>query len=40
MSYKIGDEATYGGATYQCLQEHISMAGWEPLNVPALWLEK
>ncbi|WP_374016068.1 S8 family serine peptidase [Paenibacillus thiaminolyticus] len=40
MSYKIGDEVTYGGATYQCLQEHISMAGWEPLNVPALWLEK
>ena len=40
MSYKIGDEVTYGGATYQCLQEHISMEGWEPLNVPALWLEK
>lgn len=40
ISYKIGEEVTYGEATYQCLQEHISMAGWEPLNVPALWLEK
>lgn len=40
ISYKIGEEVIYDGETYQCLQEHISMAGWEPLNVPALWLEK
>ncbi|MFE0558722.1 S8 family serine peptidase [Paenibacillus sp. NPDC058910] len=40
VSYKIGDEVTYGGAAYQCLQAHTSMVGWEPTNVPALWLKK
>ncbi|MGV2686022.1 dioxygenase, partial [Clostridium perfringens] len=28
------------GAAYQCLQAHTSMVGWEPTNVPALWLKK
>lgn len=40
VSYKIGDEVTYGGATYKCLQAHTSMVGWEPSIVPALWLKK
>ncbi|MFD3259018.1 S8 family serine peptidase [Paenibacillus lentus] len=40
VSYKIGDEVTYGGATYQCRQAHTSMVGWEPTIVPALWLKK
>lgn len=40
VSYKIGDEVTYGGVTYQCRQAHTSMVGWEPPNVPALWLAK
>lgn len=40
VSYKIGDEVSYGGATYQCLQAHTSMVGWEPTTVPALWLKK
>jgi len=40
VSYKIGDEVTYGGATYVCRQAHTSMTGWEPSIVPALWLKK
>lgn len=37
-AYAIGDRVTYGGLTYQCRQAHTSIAGWEPPNVPALWL--
>lgn len=40
VAYKIGDQVTYNGAAYQCLQAHTSMAGWEPSNVPALWAKK
>ncbi|SEM55920.1 carbohydrate-binding protein [Nonomuraea pusilla] len=37
VTYQAGDQVTYGGATYRCLQGHLSQAGWEPPNVPALW---
>lgn len=40
VSYNIGDEVTYNGVAYQCRQAHTSMVGWEPPNVPALWLAK
>ncbi|MGG3743743.1 fibronectin type III domain-containing protein [Paenibacillus chibensis] len=40
VSYKVGDEVTYGGKTYTCRQPHTSLTGWEPPNVPALWLLK
>ncbi|MFJ9522801.1 carbohydrate-binding protein [Kitasatospora sp. NPDC101801] len=36
-AYRAGDRVTYGGASYQCLQAHTAMTGWEPPNVPALW---
>ena len=36
-SYAVGALVTYGGQTYQCLQAHTSLTGWEPPNVPALW---
>ncbi|WP_214320672.1 carbohydrate-binding protein [Nonomuraea sediminis] len=36
-SYQTGDQVTYGGATYRCLQSHTAQPGWEPPNVPALW---
>lgn len=36
-TYSAGDQVTYGGHTYQCLQGHTAYAGWEPPNVPALW---
>jgi protocatechuate 3,4-dioxygenase beta subunit len=37
VAYKAGDQVTYNGVTYRCLQAHTSMTGWEPPNVPALW---
>lgn len=40
VSYKANDEVTYGGKTYICRQPHTSLMGWEPPNVPALWLLK
>ncbi len=40
VSYKTGDLVTYGGKTYSCRQPHTSLQGWEPPNVPALWLLK
>ncbi len=36
-AYRAGDLVTYAGATYQCLQAHTAMVGWEPPVVPALW---
>ena len=37
-AYATGDRVTYAGKTYQCRQPHTSIVGWEPANVPALWL--
>ena len=37
-TYQVGDRVTYAGKTYQCRQAHTAIAGWEPPNVPALWL--
>ncbi|GAA1821955.1 lytic polysaccharide monooxygenase [Luedemannella flava] len=38
VAYRVGDRVTYAGVTYQCRQAHTALAGWEPPNVPALWL--
>ncbi|MFH9419750.1 carbohydrate-binding protein [Streptomyces sp. NPDC017529] len=35
--YRAGDQVTYGGASYACLQAHTARDGWEPPAVPALW---
>ena len=37
VAYKVGYKVTYQGAVYSCVQAHVSQAGWEPPNVPALW---
>lgn len=37
VAYSVGDEVTYSGHTYRCLQAHTSQAGWTPAAVPALW---
>ncbi|MFP8939948.1 carbohydrate-binding protein [Streptomyces fenghuangensis] len=37
VDYRAGDRVEYGGASYTCLQAHLSQAGWEPPNTPALW---
>lgn len=39
-AYAVGAEVSYGGAVYQCRLAHTSLPGWEPPNVPALWLKK
>lgn len=36
-AYSVGQEVTYNGVTYKCIQAHTSQVGWEPPNVPALW---
>jgi hypothetical protein len=36
--YAVDDLVTYGGTTYRCRQAHTSQPGWEPPNVPALWV--
>jgi predicted carbohydrate-binding protein with CBM5 and CBM33 domain len=38
-AYQVGSTVTYGGATYRCRQAHTALPGWEPPNVPALWLK-
>lgn len=40
VAYTPGTLVTYNGATYECRQAHTSLTGWEPPNVPALWLLK
>jgi subtilisin family serine protease len=35
--YAVGARVTYGGASYECLQAHTSLSGWEPATTPALW---
>lgn len=37
VAYSVGAQVTYGGQTYQCLQAHTSLVGWEPPTTPALW---
>ncbi|GAB6989724.1 lytic polysaccharide monooxygenase [Paenibacillus pini] len=40
VAYTTGTLVTYNGATYECRQPHTSLVGWEPTNVPSLWLLK
>lgn len=40
VSYTVGTLVSYNGAIYECRQAHTSIVGWEPSNVPALWLLK
>ncbi|MCE5172817.1 lytic polysaccharide monooxygenase [Paenibacillus profundus] len=39
-SYTAGALVTYDGQTYEARVAHTSLVGWEPPNVPALWLLK
>jgi len=36
--YKVGDQTTWNGITYVCIQAHTSVVGWEPPRTPALWV--
>lgn len=35
--YKVGDEVTYAGKTYRCLQAHHAYSHWTPDVVASLW---
>lgn len=39
-AYTAGTLVSYNGSVYECRQPHTSLEGWEPTNVPALWLLK
>ncbi|WP_055105622.1 lytic polysaccharide monooxygenase [Paenibacillus ihumii] len=39
-AYTAGTLVTYNGSVYECRQPHTSLEGWEPANVPALWILK
>jgi hypothetical protein len=36
-AYEVGSVVTYNGVTYEALQSHTSILGWEPPNTPSLW---
>ncbi|MFD4998617.1 carbohydrate-binding protein [Streptomyces buecherae] len=36
-TYNAGDQVTYNGSTYRCLQPHQAQPGWDPVSAPALW---
>jgi hypothetical protein len=36
--YNIGDVRSYQAVDYRCIQSHTSQIGFEPPNVPALWV--
>lgn len=40
MKYTVGQRVIYNGKIYECRQSHQALTGWEPPNVPALWLEQ
>ena len=37
-AYLAGDRNQYNSLLYKCVQAHTSQIGWEPPNVPALWV--
>ena len=38
VDYAVGDRRRFSDALYKCAQAHTSQTGWEPTNVPALWV--
>lgn len=38
VDYAVGDRRRFSDAIYKCAQAHTSQTGWEPPNVPALWV--
>src|SRR6201998_511485 len=37
VAYTVGQEVSYNGNDYDCLQAHTSEPGWDPVDAPALW---
>jgi hypothetical protein len=38
VAYIVGDRRKYDDRLYKCIQAHNSQEGWEPPNVPSLWV--
>lgn len=38
-AYAVGNQVTYLGSTWQCLQAHTSQVGWAPGLAPSLWVK-
>lgn len=36
-AYRVGDQVTYDGVTYRCVQAHTAQPGWNPQDAPSLW---
>ncbi|WP_218952255.1 lytic polysaccharide monooxygenase auxiliary activity family 9 protein [Amycolatopsis anabasis] len=36
-TYPVGHRLTFDGRTYEAVQAHTAIPGWEPPNAPALW---
>jgi hypothetical protein len=39
LAVTLGAEYTYGGSTWKVITAHTTQVGWEPPNVPALWVK-
>lgn len=37
ISYKKGDLVIFSGKNYECIQEHSSLIGWDPIAAQSLW---
>ncbi|PVZ11473.1 chitin-binding protein [Pseudomonas sp. URIL14HWK12:I9] len=37
VSYRVGDQVSYKGAGYRCIQAHVSNSAWSPEQAPTLW---
>ncbi|MFJ8647787.1 alpha-lytic protease prodomain-containing protein [Streptomyces sp. NPDC093546] len=35
--YAPGDQVTYDGVTYRCIQSHQAQSGWNPAAAPVVW---
>lgn len=38
-SVEVDDLRSHDGKLYRCVQAHTTQEGWEPSNVPALWVD-
>ena len=36
VQYNVGDEVTYNGTLYKCLQAHTSLPNWDPVDAASL----
>lgn len=37
VTYPVGALVSYNNILYRCVQEHVSQAGWNPVDAASLW---